>query len=259
LTNAWMPAVRHIRATIDGGSLKGGAPRVVWESLGADPREVSAVSAAQRLIQLGRPSHLTWNPLTGEIVQLISILRAACSLGWPEGLQRSPRPGPAESGAAADHPDRIRPKPANDLLASVNAEGRLCVQIAVVAFAQKPFTCGPLAGLEKIIDWLDSWSISPDWPAGGPAPFPHSLASPRSRRLWARGGHFGASQVPGSPAVGPGGVDVDRLTGQAAYAAARARRSAAICPGSPVGYCRLKDHRGVFAGRAQAPALSAAS
>ena len=254
-----MPAVCHIRAAVDGGSLKGGAPRVVWQSLGADPREVSAASAAQRLIQLGRPSHLTWNPLTGEIVQLVSILRAACSLGWPEGLQRSPRPGPAESGAAADHADCTRSAPASDLLASVNSEGRLCVQIAVVAFAQKPFTSGPLTGLEMIIDWLDSWSIAPDWPAGGPAPFPHSLASPRSRRLWARGGHFGASQVPGSPAVGPGAIDVERLTGQVAYAAARARLSAASCPGSPVGYCRLKDHRGAFADHAPAPALSAAS
>jgi hypothetical protein len=255
-----MPGAYQVRATIDGGPLKGGAPRVVWQSLGADPREVSAGSAAHGLIHLGRPSHLTWNPLTGEIVQLVSILRAAWSLGWPEGLQRSARSG-EEPQAVPEHASRIRPMQVSVLLASVNAEGRLCVQIAVVAFAQKPFTSGPLAGLEMIIDWLDSWSIAPDWPAGGPAPYPQSLATPRSRRLWSRGGHFGASQVPGSPAVGPGAVDVERLTGKAAHAAVRARRSVISCPDSSVGYCWLKDHPrdAAFAGRAQSPALSAAS
>jgi hypothetical protein len=31
--------------------------------------------------------------------------------------------------------------------------------------------------------------------------------------LWARGGHFGASQVPGCGNAGPGAIDIDRLTG----------------------------------------------
>jgi hypothetical protein len=70
-----------------------------------------------------------------------------------------------------------------------------------------------MAGLQQILDWLDSWGIPRQWPAGQPAAFPDEQAACRSRRLWARGGHFGASQVPGLTAVGPGAVDVELLTG----------------------------------------------
>ena len=40
-----------------------------------------------------------------------------------------------------------------------------------------------------------------------------AVSAERSRMLWARGGHFGASQVPGCENTGPGPIDVDRLTG----------------------------------------------
>jgi hypothetical protein len=217
VSDAWMPGARIMRATADGGPLKGGAPRVVWQALGADPRVVSARSAAQRLNELGRASHLVWNPVNGEIVQLIPIVRAGRSLGWPEGLDQ-PAPsdlhGPTaaglEPGAVPGYPQLT----ARNGLAEVNSEGRLCAQVCVVAFASKPFTSGPMAGLQEILDWLDRWGVPRVWPAGRPAPFPHGHASSRSRRLWARGGHFGASQVPDWTAAGPGAVDVGRLTGR---------------------------------------------
>ncbi len=183
LSDAWIPGISQLQPAKDGGPLRGGLPRVVWQSLEADPHTVSARSAAQRIIQLGQASHLVWNPVAGEIVQLIPIVRAACGLG-------SSQPG-------------------------ASTEGRLCVQIAVVASARSPFTAGPLAGLQPILDWLDSWRVLRHWPAGRPAAFPHGVAAPRSSKLWARGGHFGASQVPGSAAVGPGALDTDRLTGSA--------------------------------------------
>ena len=56
-----------------------------------------------------------------------------------------------------------------DVIAEVNAEGRLCVQIGVVAFAWDPFTSRPMSGLQQILDWLDSWGIPREWPAGQPA------------------------------------------------------------------------------------------
>jgi hypothetical protein len=40
-----------------------------------------------------------------------------------------------------------------------------------------------------------------------------ALADQRSRVQWARGGHFGASQVPGCENAGPGAIEVDRITG----------------------------------------------
>jgi hypothetical protein len=180
-----MPAARRVRAGTDGGALKGGAPRVVWQTLGMDPQLVSAHSAAQRLDQAGRPCHLVWNPMTGEVTQLISILRAGCSLGGPD------------------------------------REGRLCLQVSVVAFPWEPFTRGPMVGLDGILEWLDSWQIARRWPAGSPEPYLHAHAAPRSRRLWARGGHFGGSQVPECATASPGAIDVEKLTGVAVPAWAR--------------------------------------
>jgi hypothetical protein len=209
VSDAWMPGVGHLRAAADGGHLRGGAPRAVWQALGADPRTVSARSAAQRLCELGRGSHLTWNPHSGEIIQLVSALRAGRGLGAPETIAPAATPSAED---AAGHP--AAPAPAQAIpLPAINSEGRVCAQICVVAFAWEPFTAGPMNGLDQIMDWLDSWGIPRCWPAGVPAAFPHGHASGGSRRLWARGGHFGASQVPGWQAAGPGGIDVERLTG----------------------------------------------
>jgi len=207
-----MPGATRIREAIDGGPLNGGAPRVVWQTLGADPRVVSAGSAAQRLSQLGRACHLVWNPLQGEVAQLIPILRAGRLLGWPEDPNRAAASWPGADCVPA--PGRTTQEASvADGIAEVNSEGRICAQICVVAFAWEPFTARPMIGLQQLLGWLDSWGIPRQWPAGSPAPFPHGLATSKDRRLWARGGHFGASQVPDLTATGPGAVDVERLTG----------------------------------------------
>src|SRR5262249_53762904 len=206
--------------------------RVVWQALDADPRNVSAGLAAQRLDQLGRASHLVWNPVSGELVQLIPILRAGRSLGWPDGLKSGALPAPDASAiwrparqAAAETAARGTEAEA---IAEVNAEGRLCVQIGVVAFAWAPFPSRPMAGLQQILDWLDSWGIPRQWPAGQPAAFPDEQAACRNRRLWARGGHFGASQVPRLTAGGPGAGHRGLLTGWARPGS----RDARVGPGS---------------------------
>ena len=187
---AWMPEARRIRAGIDGGLLKGGAPRAVWLTLGTAPRKVSIQSAAARLLSDNRPCHLIWDPATGEIAQLISVLRAGRALGAPEQLAWSGRVEPV----------------------NVNSEGRICVQIAVLAHPAEPFTSGPLAGIGAIIGWLDSWGVQRRWPAGRPGDHCDGRHV-RDRVLWARGGHFGASQVPDCEGTGPGTIDIDRLTG----------------------------------------------
>jgi hypothetical protein len=208
VSDAWMPGAARFRAASDGGALRGGAPRTVWQALGADPRVVTARSAAQRMDQHAKASHLVWNPLDGEIVQLIPITRAGRSLGWPEGPDQLPLTSPQRSGQVSPPP-----APPEGRLSEINAEGRLCVQICVVAYAWEPFTSGPMAGLQEILDWLDSWGMPRTWPSGRPAPFPHGHATFGNRRLWARGGHFGASQVPEWSAAGPGAVDIEQLTG----------------------------------------------
>ena len=216
---AWMPEARRIRAEADGGPLGGGAPRAVWLTLGSIPGAVSVQSAAQRLISERRPCHLIWDPMTGEVAQLISVLRAGRALGAPDRLDWAP--------------DRIRARPEN-----VNVEGRVCAQIGVLALADEPFTDGPLIGVEAIISWLDSWGVARRWPSGQPGrghagPSGHPSGHPagrcgRSRARWARGGHFGASQVPGCENAGPGAIDIDRLTGAHVHSARVRERPTAL-------------------------------
>jgi hypothetical protein len=194
--------------------MQGGAPRVVWLTLDVDPRAVSVVSAAQRLNEQRRPCHIVWDPLTGNLVQMLPAVRAARALGTREHIYYEP-------------PDGTQPESA-----SVNREGRLCVQIGVLARATEPFTSCPMVKLGEILGWLDSWQIPRRWPAGQPAPFRQAQQRMRSRTMWARGGHFGASQVPDCMSIGPGGIDIDQLTGAGANAvpAPRPRRAAPDAP-----------------------------
>jgi hypothetical protein len=189
VAHAWLPEAVRIRAEADGGALGGGAPRVVWLTLGSPANRVSVQSAARRLVAEHRPCHLVWSPTTGEIAQLISVLRAGRALGAPDRLDWTPV--------------RIHRRPEN-----VNAEGRVCVQIGVLALAAEPFTNGSMIGVEAIMSWLDSWGVPRRWPGGPPGDWTEG-----SRAAWARGGHFGASQVPGCAHAGPGAIDIHRLTG----------------------------------------------
>jgi hypothetical protein len=294
-----MPGAERLSAAADGGCLKGGAPRVVWLVLHADPMTVSARAATEHLIQLGRPPHLVWNPLSGEVTQLIPAVRAGRALGWAGGPRWGPgtagpgwgpgpgagQPGwdtgcgwvqgPARAGSGApgqdwagdsdwkeqqdwthsqdraQQPDWAQDQdwaqdpgwthgadwtpgigwthgagqrplpaaepaapPARDGLAGVNNEGRVCVQIGVIGHAWAPFTEGPVLRVREIVSWLDSWHVARGWPAGRPAPC-RDAGGPghQRRRDWARGGHFGASQVPGCSGAGPGAIDTEQLTG----------------------------------------------
>lgn len=162
----------------DGGALRGGAPRVVWCVGEYDPRTVSARSVAADLLKENRPPHLVWHPSTGEIVQLLPVTRAARLLGG-----------------------------------SVGHEGRVCVQIMVVGQSRAPFTGALLTGLDAIVQWLDMWGVPRRWPAGPPLPSPQSYHAHRTRKDWARGGHYGASQVPLVDRPDPGAIDVRRITG----------------------------------------------
>jgi hypothetical protein len=150
----------------------------VWCAGEYDPRTVSARSVAADLIKEDRPSHLVWHPGTGEIVQLLPATRAARLLG-----------------------DRV------------GREGRVCMQIMVVAQSRAPFTGALLTGVEAIVQWLDAWGVARRWPAGPPLPSPQSYHASRGRKDWARGGHYGASQVPLVDRPDPGGIDVRRITG----------------------------------------------
>ncbi|MGH3204998.1 MAG: hypothetical protein ACRDP5_23560, partial [Streptosporangiaceae bacterium] len=132
-----------------------------------------------------------WDPLTGELAQLLPIVLAGCALGTPENIDYAPDKLPHRQPA-------------------VNREGRLCVQIGVLGSPREPFTSYQMLGLGEILAWLDSWQVPRRWPAGAPAPY-RQAARARSRARWAMGGHFGASQVPDCHSIGPGGIDIDQV------------------------------------------------
>jgi hypothetical protein len=162
--------------------MKGGAPRAVWFTSENDPHLVSARSVAHTLDEAGTPAHLVWNPIRGEIVQLLPATRAGALL------------------RSAANPELDR-------------EGRVCLQIMVVGFTRSPFTHAPMRNLESIMNWLDAWGVERRWSAGPPLGLPQAHQGPRNRRHWARGGHFGQSQVPETEGPSPGAIDIRRITG----------------------------------------------
>jgi hypothetical protein len=176
VANAWLPGAARLHSRHDGGPLRGGAPRAVWHTSENDPLAISARSVAQHLEQRGSNAHVVWNPFTGEIVQMVPATQAALLL--PDGVGR---------------------------------EGRRCFQIVVVGHAREPFTGGAMKGLGLIIDWLDMWQVPRRWPAGAPLPPPDAYNAPQSRTSWARGGHFGVSQVPYAGGPAPGAIDINRI------------------------------------------------
>jgi hypothetical protein len=178
VADAWLPGAARLHSRHDGGPLQGGAPRAVWHTSENDPLAISARSVAERLEQWSTNAHVVWNPFTGEIVQMVPATQAALLL--PEGIGR---------------------------------EGRRCLQIVVVGFAREPFTGGPMQGIDRIVEWLDTWQVPRRWPAGAPLPPPEAYSAGQSRRSWARGGHFGVSQVPHAQGPAPGAIDMDRITG----------------------------------------------
>jgi hypothetical protein len=178
VADAWLPGAGRLHSRHDGGPLQGGAPRAVWHTSENDPLAISARSVAERLEQRGRNAHLVWNPFTGDITQMVPATQAALLL--PYGIGR---------------------------------EGRHCLQIVVVGFAREPFTGGAMKGIGLVVDWLDGWRVPRRWPAGPPLPLPAAYDSGRERRTWARGGHFGVSQVPRAEDPAPGAIDIDRITG----------------------------------------------
>lgn len=273
MTDAWMPGAERVLAAADGGCLKGGVPRAVWLVLPGDPVRTTARESAESLVRLGRPCHLVWNPLTGDLAQLIPVTRAARALGWPAAHQaQSSQHAPRVRGWGAEATHGLACSPSADPLApaardglpGVNNEGRVCAQIGVIGPPGSPFVHGPVTRLYEIMNWLDEWRV-PHVGAGGRAALVPGGQAPHSRRNWARGGHFGASQVPGCAGGGPGAIDINPLTGApcalpAIWPAAAAGMSAARggtsggagwMPGGPGG-----TPGGPFRGPARIPAMT---
>lgn len=182
MADMWMPGAKHVPAWMTSGPMLGGEPRVIWHTTENDPHVTSARTIADYLNRVGYQVHLVWNPVTGELIQMIPADRAG------RGVRNS-------SGGV-----------------QTNREGQYCIQIEVVARSNRPFTDGPLKGLGEIMKWIRQFGIPDVWPDG--PPLAHNMDGKRSTSVWThRAGHYGHSQVPENDHTDPGAIDTRKLFG----------------------------------------------
>lgn len=177
----WLPGATRVGAWKDSGVLTGNAKKVVWHTTENDPTKVSATTIANYLNKVGSQVHIIWNPVTGEIVQMIPANKGGRGL--------------VNAAGGVD----------------TNTSGAIVVQIEVVGQATKPFTDGPMKNLDKIIVWLRALGVPDVWPAGDLKPYPASYGGVRSTSAWAQSGHFGHSQVPENDHGDPGNIDQNKI------------------------------------------------
>lgn len=180
----WIPGAKILAAHMD-GNLYGGPTKVVWHTTENDPSRTTALNVARYLNTVNSQVHLVWNPVSGEMVQMIPANRAARALrNLSGGVQ-------------------------------TNGAGSIVFQIEVVGQAKNPFTNGPLVGLPTIVAFLDQLGIPDVWPAGDLKPYPESYGGVRSTADWAKSGHFGHAQVPENDHGDPGNIDQSKTLGDA--------------------------------------------
>lgn len=175
---AWMPgAKRHNGSWGSSNPYAGGKPKVIWHTTESDPGSTPgnlAWAASQ-----GYGPHLWWDPETGELTQSLPATTPATAVADPDGE-------------------------------GTNRWGSVVIQIEVIGRAARaPLAESKLIGLAEVMDWLRSWGIPDQWPAGVP-----KGAVSGNRGVYAPSspaGHYSHSQIPKNSHVDPGRVDPDRL------------------------------------------------
>lgn len=175
MPSRYLDGAAVVRPSSQGGAMRGGKARAVWHTTESGQGRAALASVTGFLVLEKYEPHLVWDPISGEINQLL----------------------PANESARS--------------LVTGNRDGDVCIQIEVCGHAADPFTDGPMVGFDRILAWLDSWGIDRAWPAGKPLAYPKSYGALNGQRTpgaWNRGGHFGHSQVPGNLHGDPGAIDI---------------------------------------------------
>jgi hypothetical protein len=107
----------------------------------------------------------------------------------------------------------------NDGARRTNREGKVNIQVEVVAMPSPPWTNGfdPAAkpNFRKLLAAGRAHGIPGVWPAGPPVSS-SSQAMPRTRSIWqSKAGHYGHCHVPANSHWDPGGIDVSKVPGKA--------------------------------------------
>ncbi|MFB7512402.1 peptidoglycan-binding protein [Streptomyces sp. NPDC056144] len=179
MTIRWIPGAERLGDGIIGGPMDtpDAPPRVVWHTTESGAGDTAFASVGAYLMRTGAEPHLLYDPTTDRLGQF----------------------GPLDRSARA-----LR----NDGSTRTNRTGRVCVQVEVLARAEKPFTeyWKPGPRFAALLAAVRSWGVPDRWPAGGLAASPGAPA-PRSSAVWlSSGGHYGHANVPGNDHWDPGAI-----------------------------------------------------
>jgi hypothetical protein len=186
----WIPGAERITPSLPGGEITSDAPpRVVWHTTqnpSGDPHQWSNVIGTLR--SKNAEPQVIYDPVSDRLGQFI-----------PLNL----------SGRALK----------NDGATKTNRVGKVCIQVEVIAYAEKPFTTywKPGPNFRALMAAIRSWGIPDAWPSGPPPSFiaspPHNVPEDeRSRTIWlGKGGHYGHSHVPANNHGDPGAINTSAL------------------------------------------------
>ncbi|MYR43073.1 peptidoglycan-binding protein [Streptomyces sp. SID5910] len=149
-------------------------PRVVWHTTESGAGNAAFDAVGSYLTKVVSEPHILYDPTTDRLGQY----------------------GPLNQSARALK---------NDGSTRTNRTGRVCIQIEVLARADKPFTnyWKPGPNFTALMRAIRSWGVPDTWPAGSCAP-----GASRPRTTWAtKGGHYGHCHIPGNDHWDPGNID----------------------------------------------------
>lgn len=186
----WIPGAERITPSLPGGVITSTAPpRVVWHSTqnpSGDPRQWSNVIGTLR--DKSAEPQVLYDPVSDRLGQFIPLDLSGRALR-------------------------------NDGTTKTNRVGQVCIQVEVIAYAEKPFTnyWKPGPNFRALMAAIRSWGIPDVWPSGPPPKFiadpPHNVPEDeRSRTIWlSKAGHYAHSQIPGNDHGDPGAITTTAL------------------------------------------------
>lgn len=166
----WLPGIPYIKSSNNGGSMLGADAYFTWHTYECG-YDVSASSGARGLITQGTEVHFCFNPVTGELVQILPANVAGRGLvNLSGGVQ-------------------------------TNRQGRVNLQVEVIGRASRPWTQDVTdagrKGVAKLIAFADAWGVPRTHPNGDQGPLTSSSPTNRSVTGWnGPGGYFCHAQVP---------------------------------------------------------------
>lgn len=179
----WIPGAERITPSSPGGDITSTAPpRVVWHTTEAPSGNPAMFQSMINVLKSkGAEPQVLWDPITDRLGQFM-----------PLDL----------SGRALK----------NDGGARTNRTGKVCIQIEVIGYSNKPFTdtWTPGKNFKALMAAIRSWDIPDVFPMGNPPKYPGP--STRDRGIWlTKAGHYCHANIPGNDHGDPGAISPSKL------------------------------------------------